>query len=176
MSSSNPSTTPSSEKPKRAKILQPPPPATEVIRLTPREIEDLRAAFKLYDFNNDGKVHINLLRDLIQSQGPLILDHELGELIKEVDPENNRYFMVNAFLQVMIRKFEEMSAAETIREAFKAFDREGFGMIKSRELSSFCLEIGATEEEVKELLKDADRQNMGEIDTYRFLLKMDKIR
>ena len=69
------------------------------------------------------------------------------------------------FLNMMAKKMENTDSEEEIREAFRVFDRENNGYIKSAELRFVLRNIGEqlTEEEIDELIQEADLDEDGTI-------------
>jgi calmodulin len=64
----------------------------------------------------------------------------------------------------MARK-QGFDTEEELREAFKVFDKDGSGYISARELSHVMANLGEklTEEEVDEMIKEADTNGDGQI-------------
>lgn len=63
---------------------------------------------------------------------------------------------------------------EEIIEAFKVFDRDGDGKISKQELYLVMKALGEnlTEEEIEEMIREADINGDGEIDFYEFKAMM----
>lgn len=51
--------------------------------------EEIRAAFNVFDRNNDGVISASELREVMASIGEKLTDAELDEIIKEVDKDGN---------------------------------------------------------------------------------------
>ena len=69
------------------------------------------------------------------------------------------------FLQMMGRKMKETDTEEEIKEAFKLFDKDNNGLISPSELKSVMVNLGErlTDEEVDEMIKEADLDGDGQI-------------
>jgi len=70
------------------------------------------------------------------------------------------------FLTMMARKMKDTDSEEEIREAFKVFDRDNNGFISAAELRHVMTSIGEklTDDEVDEMIKEADQDGDGRID------------
>jgi len=67
---------------------------------------------------------------------------------------------------MMARKMKDTDSEEEIREAFKVFDRDNNGYISAAELRHVMTSIGEklTDDEVDEMIKEADQDGDGRID------------
>lgn len=70
------------------------------------------------------------------------------------------------FLTMMARKMKDTDSEEEIREAFKVFDRDNNGFISAAELRHVMTSIGEklTDDEVDEMIHEADQNGDGRID------------
>ncbi len=86
----------------------------------------------------------------------------------------------NAFLSTMslkqIGKQSEKDSKEEIVKAFKLFDDDETGRISFKNLKRVCKELGEnlTDEELQEMIDEADRDGDGEINQEEFLRIMKK--
>ena len=69
------------------------------------------------------------------------------------------------FLTMMARKMKDTDSEEEIREAFRVFDKDGNGFISAAELRHVMTNLGEklTDEEVDEMIREADIDGDGEI-------------
>ena len=70
------------------------------------------------------------------------------------------------FIEFMCRTKKAETSYDAIREAFKVFDKEGKGSIPREEFRHIMTTLGErlTDEEVDEMLEDADADGDGEIE------------
>ncbi|KAI9640006.1 hypothetical protein NHQ30_011565 [Ciborinia camelliae] len=75
---------------------------------------------------------------------------------------------------MMARKMKDTDSEEEIREAFKVFDRDNNGFISAAELRHVMTSIGEklTDDEVDEMIREADQDGDGRIDYNEFVQLM----
>jgi calmodulin len=123
----------------------------------------------------------------MRSLGQNPSESELQDMINEVDADNNGTIdfpgtpsaLPSAstkltrpeFLTMMARKMKDTDSEEEIREAFKVFDRDNNGFISAAELRHVMTSIGEklTDDEVAEMIREADQDGDGKIDCASFV-------
>lgn len=80
------------------------------------------------------------------------------------------------FLTVMTQKMSEKDTKEEILKAFKLFDDDETGKISFKNLKRVAKELGEnlTDEELQEMIDEADRDGDGEVNEQEFLRIMKK--
>ena len=80
------------------------------------------------------------------------------------------------FLEMMTAKMSEKDSREEILKAFRLFDDDETGKISFRNLKRVAKELGEnmTDEELQEMIDEADRDGDGEINEDEFLRIMKK--
>merc|ERR1712032_38622 len=96
---------------------------------------------------------------------------ELKAMIAEVDDDNSGEIEFPEFLKLMASKLQETDSVEEMREAFMVFDRDKSGSVSSSELKHVMCNLGeqVTNEEVEEMIKEADADGDGELSFDDFL-------
>ena len=86
-------------------------------------------------------------------------------------PRCSRVLAVPEFLTMMARKMKDTDSAEEIKEAFKVFDKDGNGFISAAELRHIMTNLGEklTDEEVDEMIREADVDGDGQINYDEFV-------
>merc|ERR1712176_1003266 len=96
---------------------------------------------------------------------------ELQDMINEVDADGNGTIDFPEFLSLMARKMKDTDTEEELIEAFKVFDRDGNGFISPAELRHVMTNLGEklTDEEIDEMMHEADADASGQINYEEFV-------
>lgn len=97
-------------------------------------------------------------------------------MILEVDPDASGKVTYENFLSLMTVKMAEKDSKEEIMKAFKLFDDDETGKISFKNLKRVAKELGEnlTDEELQEMIDEADYDGDGEISQDEFLRIMKK--
>ncbi|KAF5590502.1 Recoverin [Fusarium subglutinans] len=128
----------------------------------------------IQDKDGDGQITTKELGTVMRSLGQNPSESELQDMINEVDADNNGTIDFPEFLTMMARKMKDTDSEEEIREAFKVFDRDNNGFISAAELRHVMTSIGEklTDDEVDEMIREADQDGDGRIDYNEFVQLM----
>jgi len=143
---------------------------------TPEEIANFKKAFSLFDKDGDGSITVKELRIVMRQLGQNPSDAEIREMVAEVDIDGSGTIDFNEFLIVMARQNPDYDLEEEYKQAFKVFDRDGDGLISAAELKHVMANLGDkfSDEEVRELIREADMDNDGHINYQEFTRLMGK--
>ncbi|KAK6170330.1 hypothetical protein SNE40_018744 [Patella caerulea] len=141
------------------------------VELNEEQTAEFKEAFTLFDKNGDGKVTTKELGTVLISLGQNPTDAELKNIIDEVDADGNGTIDFSEFLAMMIRRLNDIEGEEEIREAFRVFDQDGNGFISAAELRHLMTNLGEklTDEEVDEMIREADIVGDGKINYEEFI-------
>ena len=139
--------------------------------LTQLEEDELKRAFEEFDKDRDGSFNINDLTTVMQYLGMTPTDHELRDIINEVDTEGKGVINFQEFVDVMVLKMKDADAEDALKEAFRLFDADGNGYISGEELKHVMMTMGEkmSEEEVDEMIEAADTEQDGQINYEEFV-------
>ena len=140
-------------------------------QLTEEQIAEFKEAFSLFDKDGDGTITTKELGTVMRSLGQNPTEAELLDMINEVDADGNGTIDFPEFLSLMARKMKDTDTEEELIEAFKVFDRDGNGFISAAELRHVMTNLGEklTDEEVDEMIREADVDGDGQINYEEFL-------
>ncbi|CAK0892705.1 unnamed protein product, partial [Prorocentrum cordatum] len=144
-------------------------------QLTEEQIAEFKEAFSLFDKDDgDGTITTKELGTVMRSLGQNPTEAELQDMINEVDADGNGTIDFPEFLSLMARKMKDTDTEEELIEAFKVFDRDGNGFISAAELRHRLTNLGEklTDEEVDEMIREADVDGDGQINYEEFVKMM----
>ena len=101
---------------------------------------------------------------------------EIKKMIADVDTNGSGVIDYNEFLDMMTQKMAERDPREEMFKAFRLFDDDETGKISFRNLKRVAKELGEnmTDEEITEMIEEADRDGDGEIAEEEFMRIMRK--
>ncbi|XP_021357513.1 calmodulin-beta-like isoform X3 [Mizuhopecten yessoensis] len=162
---------------------------TDTVILTDEQVAEFKEAFTLFDKDGDGTITTSELGTVMRSLGQNPTETELQDMINEVDADELTFYgpiQTNCcglgngtidfeeFLHMMARKMKETDSEEDLREAFRVFDKDGNGFISAAELRHVMTNLGEklTDEEVDEMIKEADLDGDGMVNYEEFVTMM----
>ncbi|XP_020041788.1 centrin-1 [Castor canadensis] len=144
--------------------------------LTEDQKQEVREAFDLFDADGSGTIDVKELKVAMRALGFEPRKEEMKKMISEVDKEGTGKISFNDFLAVMTQKMAEKDTKEEILKAFRLFDDDETGKISFKNLKRVANELGEnlTDEELQEMIDEADRDGDGEVNEEEFLKIMKK--
>merc|ERR1719172_365206 len=142
--------------------------------LTEDQIQEFKEAFALFDKDGDGTITTKELGTVMRSLGQNPTEAELHDMINEVDADGKGTIDFTEFLSLMSKKMKDADSEEELMEAFKVFDKDGNGFISAAELRHVMTNLGEklTEDEVDEMIKEADFDGDGQVNYDEFVKMM----
>uniref|UniRef100_A0A8C6Z500 Centrin-2 n=1 Tax=Nothoprocta perdicaria TaxID=30464 RepID=A0A8C6Z500_NOTPE len=146
------------------------------LELTEEQKQEIREAFDLFDADGTGNIDVKELKVAMRALGFEPKKEEIKKMISDIDKEGTGKISFNDFLAVMTQKMAEKDSKEEILKAFKLFDDDETGKISFKNLKRVAKELGEnlTDEELQEMIDEADRDGDGEVNEQEFLRIMKK--
>uniref|UniRef100_A0A8C4WSR7 EF-hand domain-containing protein n=1 Tax=Gopherus evgoodei TaxID=1825980 RepID=A0A8C4WSR7_9SAUR len=131
--------------------------------LTELQKQEIREAFDLFDTDGSGSIDVKELKVAMRA-------------LADIDKEGSGTIDFEDFLAMMTQKMNEKDSKEEILKAFRLFDDDGTGKISFKNLKRVAKELGEnlTDEELQEMIDEADRDGDGEVNEQEFLRIMKK--
>lgn len=144
--------------------------------LTEEQKADIKEAFDLFDPDGTGKIATKELKVAFRALGFEPTKEELKKLTADVDPDGIGKLSYEEFLHLMTIKMSEKDSKEDVLRAFRLFDDDDTGKISFKNLKRVAIELGEdlTDEEIQEMIDEADKDGDGEISQEEFLRIMKK--
>jgi len=144
--------------------------------LTEEQRQEIKEAFDLFDTDGSGSIDAKELKVAMRALGFEPKKEEIRKMISDIDTDGSGTIDFNEFLEMMTTKMSEKDSKEEILKAFRLFDDDETGKITFRNLKRVAKELGEnmTDEELQEMIDEADRDGDGEISEEEFLRIMKK--
>jgi len=149
---------------------------TQKTDLKEEQKAEIREAFDLFDTDGTGTINVKELKVAMRALGFEPKKEEMKAMISEVDADANGSIDFNDFLKIMSQKMAERDPKDEILKAFKLFDDDESGKISFKNLKRVSKELGEnlTDEELQEMIDEADMDGDGEVNESEFLRIMKK--
>lgn len=119
----------------------------------------------MLDTDSTGFIDVKELKVAVRALGFEPRPEELKKMIAEVDKAGTGKLSFADFLALMSSKMSEKEPNEEIQKAFRLFDDDETGTISFKNLKRVATELGEniTDEELHEMIEEADRDGDGEV-------------
>ncbi|XP_057285660.1 centrin-2 [Pezoporus wallicus] len=150
--------------------------ANPTLELTEEEKRDIREAFDLFDTDGTGYVDVKELKVSMRALGYEPRREEIKKMVSDIDKEGTGKISFSGFLRVITQKMVEKDSKEEILKVFKLFDDDETGKISFKNLKRVARELGEnlTDEELQEMIDEADRDGDGQVNEQEFLSIMNE--
>jgi centrin-1 len=144
--------------------------------LTEEQKQEIREAFDLFDTDGSGTIDAKELKVAMRALGFEPKKEEVKKMIADVDTDGSGCIGFEDFLSLMTQKMLERDPREEIIKAFRLFDDDETGKISFKNLKRVAKELGEsiTDEELQEMIDEADRDGDGEVSEEEFFRIMKK--
>merc|ERR1711881_650293 len=139
---------------------------------------EIKEAFDLFDTDGTGTIDAKELKVALRALGFEPKKEELKKLISDLDKNGGGgsasagqgQLDFNEFLEIMTAKMSEKDSKEQIQKAFLLFKGPS-GKISFDDLKAVAKELGETmsDEELMEMIKEADKDEDGEVSEEEFM-------
>ncbi|XP_008324868.2 caltractin [Cynoglossus semilaevis] len=146
------------------------------IELTEEQRQEIKEAFDLFDTDGTGTIDVKELKVAMRALGFEPKKEEIKKMIADIDKEGSGTIDFSDFLSMMALKMSEKDSKEEIMKAFRLFDDDCTGKISFKNLKRVAKELGEnlTDEELQEMIDEADQDGDGEVNEQEFLRIMKK--
>mmetsp|Transcript_34212 Transcript_34212/g.41920 ORF Transcript_34212/g.41920 Transcript_34212/m.41920 type:complete len:191 (-) Transcript_34212:1100-1672(-) len=142
-------------------------------------LDEIKEAFQLFDTQQTDKINIREIKATFRALGFQLKKADVRSLISEHDIPVGRqreYVTFDEFVRMASPRIAARDPYEEIRQIFALIDEDGTGGISFRNLKAVALELGEnySDEELQEMINEADRDGDGVINEDEFYRVMRK--
>ena len=144
--------------------------------LTEEQKQEIKEAFDLFDTDGSGNIDQKELKVAMRALGFEPKTAEIKKMIQDVDKDGSGVIDYNEFCDMMTAKMAERDPKEEMAKAFRLFDDDNTNKISFKNLKRVAKELGEnmTDDEIQEMIDEADRDGDGEISEEEFYRIMRK--
>ena len=137
--------------------------------LTQEQVQMLQKAFDMFDREKKGSIATHMMSTILRTLGQTFEEADLEILLSEIDADGSGQLEFEEFLALCARFLVEEDAEamqEELREAFRLYDKEGNGYIKTADLREIlrALDDKLNNDELDEMIAEIDTDGSGTVD------------
>jgi len=139
--------------------------------LDPEKLQEYRDIFSFFDRDGRGSIGEEELGKVMKTFGWDPKEEEPKEMVSVIDQDGDGDISFNEFVWLMTKEFKDSEIEDEIREAFKVFDKEGNGFVKTADLAEVMQTMGdvLSIEETEEFVHEADIDGDGNVNYEEFV-------
>jgi centrin-1 len=140
-------------------------------------LEEIKEAFNLFDSDHKGTIDVRELKAAFRALGFLVKKSEIRQLFIDLDKDlSSATVTYDEFLEMVTPRMKNRDSRDEIMKVFALFDEENKGGISFKNLKRVANELGEnlTDEELQEMVDEADRDGDGLINEEEFYRVMRK--
>merc|ERR1711924_402651 len=148
--------------------------ANATMPLSAQEIETVKDCFKLFDVDGSGMIEEEELKAAVRELEMNPANDDLRRMIDMVDANGDGNLNMAEFMDMMSAAAEASNTDEENMKYFRTFDTDNTGAISFANIKALATELGETmtDEELRDLLDEGDRDGDGEVGMDEFLAIM----
>ena len=97
-------------------------------------MDEVRAAFDLFDKDQSGNIDIHELRDAMKALGVYLPKEKIKALMKDIDTDGSGTVEFDEFLNLMKEKIKSRNAEDELKKSFRIYDEDDTGKISFEDL------------------------------------------
>merc|ERR1719265_424488 len=145
--------------------------------LDEKEKQEIKEAFDLFDTDGSGNIDTKELNIAMKALGCECKKEEIDKMISEVEDDGSGEIGFPEFLKMMTNKILNKDPKDDMLKAFRLFDDDETGTISFKNLKRVARETNQTltDDELQEMLNDADKDGDGVLNEEEFLAMMKRL-
>ena len=144
--------------------------------LTEEQKQEIKEAFDFFDTDGPGEIDFKELKAAMRALGFEPKKEEIQKMISDIDDDGSGTIGSEEFLKMMTFKILNRDPKEELLQAFRLFDDDESGWISFINLKRVAKDFGEsmTDEELKEMIDEADQDGNGVVNEEAFSRVMKK--
>merc|ERR1719364_269139 len=141
------------------------------------EKQEIKEAFDLFDTDGSGNIDVKELTIAMKALGCEPKPGEIEKMIADVDDDGSGEIGFPEFLKMMTNKILNKDPKDDMLKAFRLFDDDQTGSVSFKNLKRVAKETNQTltDDELQEMMDDADKDGDGVLIEEEFLAMMKRL-
>ena len=140
-------------------------------------VEEIKEAFNLFDTEGRGNIDVRELKAAFRALGFQVKKSEIRQMFIDMDKDLSAATVsYEEFIEMVTPRMLNRDSRDEIMKVFALFDDDNTGSISFKNLKRVAMELGEnlTDEELQEMIDEADRDGDGVINEEEFYRVMRK--
>ena len=140
-------------------------------------MEEIKEAFNLFDTEGKGNIDVRELKAAFRALGFQVKKAEIRQMFSDMEKDlSSATVTYDEFVEMVTPRMQNRDSREEIMKVFALFDDDNSGSISYKNLKRVATELGEnlTDEELQEMVDEADRDGDGVINEDEFYRVMRK--
>ncbi|GMH11393.1 hypothetical protein Nepgr_013234 [Nepenthes gracilis] len=142
--------------------------------LTQRKRQEIKEIFDLFDTDRSGSIDAKELNVAMRSLGFEMTEEQINRMIADADRDGSGAIDFDEFCYMLTAKIGERDTKEELVKAFRIIDQDNNGKISAADIQLIAKELDEnfTNQEIQEMIEEADRDRDGEVNVEEFITMM----
>ena len=139
-------------------------------------MEELKEAFTLFDTNHSGTIDARELKAAMRALGHEVTKQMCHAMFREVDMDPETALNFDQFCKIMAPRLRAADSRDEVMKVYQLFDSDKQGFLNVKDLRRMADDVGETmtDEELHEMIAEADKTGDGKISFDEFFKVMKK--
>ena len=145
--------------------------------LSAEQKQEIKDAFDMIDTDGSGSIEVEELKIAMKALGFDTRKEETKKIIENLDKNKDGVISYEEFLDLLTTKLNDKDHIEEMRKIHSNIADEKTGAIDFDTLKALCKDLGEiiTDDEIREMIEEADYDRDGEVNDLDFINLMKKI-
>ncbi|XP_075243511.1 centrin-3-like [Convolutriloba macropyga] len=132
---------------------------------------EIQEAFELFDADKDGQINYHEFKVAMSALGFMKTKSETQQIMQKYEKDSTDMISLETFTEIMKELILAQDPKEEVLKAFQLFDSDETGKISFKNLKQVARELGdeISEDELRAMIAEFDKDNDGEISQQEFL-------